>query len=84
MRLDERSNHLVAVVLAFLIVPQTASLPIIGQAEETADGNAGFDPLSERGKDSSFLSVPLTIETAAMCDMDLNPYQRNKEVGGAR
>lgn len=36
-----------------------------------ADGDAGFDPLSERGKDSSFLSVPLTIETAAMCDMDL-------------
>lgn len=45
-----------------------------------ADGDAGFDPLSERGKDSSFLSVPLTIETAAMCDMDLTHTSGTKKL----
>jgi len=80
----ERSKYLVAFVLAFLIMPQTASLPIIVQAEQTAGNDDLIDPLFVRGKESSFPSIPLTIQTAAMCDKDLNPYQRNKAVGGPK
>ena len=58
-----------------------ASAPVRGRGGYVIDANLGSDPFDGTdplyiGGDTSFMTTPLTVQTANMCDPEMNAFMR--------